>query len=109
MRCCFLDQSIDFVKNRAATTPLHSQTSLALLTDLYELTMASGYWKSGIAEREAVFYLAFREPPFEGGFTIACGLAAAIDFLSGLRFDDSDLAYLATVIARDQRPLFEEA
>ncbi len=27
----------------------------ALLTDLYQLTMAYGYWKSGRAEREAVF------------------------------------------------------
>jgi len=34
--------------------------SLTLLTDLYQLTMAYGYWKHGIAEREAVFHLFFR-------------------------------------------------
>ena len=37
-------------------------TSLALLTDLYQLTMAYGYWKAGVAEREAVFHLFFRRP-----------------------------------------------
>ena len=28
--------------------------SLALLTDLYQLTMACGYWKAGTSEREAL-------------------------------------------------------
>ena len=41
--------------------------SLALLTDLYQLTMACGYWKAGTADREAVFHLTFRRPPFGGG------------------------------------------
>jgi nicotinate phosphoribosyltransferase len=41
---------------------------LALLTDLYELTMAYGYWKSGMSQKEAVFNLFFRQHPFKGGF-----------------------------------------
>ena len=49
----------------------------ALLTDLYQLTMAYGYWKSGArASDEAVFHLLFRTHPFGGGYTVACGLAA---------------------------------
>ena len=51
--------------------------SLALLTDLYQLTMACGYWKSGVAEREAVFHLTFRRSPFQGGYAIAAGLGPA--------------------------------
>ena len=47
--------------------------SQALLTDLYQLTMAYGYWKSGRANHEAVFNLFFRKPPFGGGYTIAAG------------------------------------
>ena len=39
------------------------QTPLALLTDLYQLTMAQGYWKSGRSEQEAVFHLFFRKNP----------------------------------------------
>ena len=38
--------------------------SLALLTDLYQLTMAYGYWKAGVAAREACFQLVFRQHPF---------------------------------------------
>lgn len=79
----------------------------ALLTDLYELTMACGYWKSGNTSKEAAFHLSFRKPPFQGGFTIASGLADAIDYLQHLKFEDSDLAYLGTIQGRDHRPLFE--
>ena len=43
------------------------RSSLALLTDLYELTMAYGYWKLGRADQEAVFHLFFRTAPFGGG------------------------------------------
>src|SRR5947207_3267000 len=83
--------------------------SLALLTDLYQLTMAYGYWKSGMAEREAVFHLAFRKPPFEGGYAIACGLSSAIDYVKKLQFGDGDLAYLAQQHGNDGKPLFDRA
>ena len=73
--------------------------SLALLTDLYQLTMACAAWRSGWHDREAVFHLSFRKNPFGGGFTIACGLEPAIDYLSELRFTDDDLAYLAQLEA----------
>ena len=56
--------------------------SLALLTDLYQATMAYGYWKAGMAEREAVFHLSFRKNPFNGGYTIAAGLGYAVKYLS---------------------------
>ncbi len=51
----------------------------ALLTDLYQLTMAYGYWRSGTAEHEAVFHLHFRKPPFGSGYTVAAGLGLALD------------------------------
>ena len=77
--------------------------SLALLTDLYELTMAYGYWKAGPSDREAVFHLTFRRSPFHGGYTIAAGLATAIDYLENSRFTDADAAYLATLTGQ-RRP-----
>src|SRR5258708_39822828 len=87
---------------------LSTQTrAVALLTDLYQLTMASAYWKSGTADKEAIFYLAFRNPPFRGGFTLACGLAAAIDYLRGLKFEGADLSYLETLNGPHERALFE--
>jgi nicotinate phosphoribosyltransferase len=83
--------------------------SLALLTDLYQLTMAYGYWKEGTAEQEAVFHLYFRKPPFNGGYTLAAGLATAIEWLTHFRFEPDDLNYLGTLAGADGRPLFEAA
>jgi len=81
--------------------------SLALLTDLYELTMAYGYWKLGIADTESVFHLSYRKQPFGGGFAVACGLHDVIEYLSRLRFVPSDLEYLATLKGNDGNALFD--
>ena len=89
--------------------PIPDSPSLALLTDLYQLTRAYGYWTAGEAEREAVFHLSFRRHPFGGGYAIAAGLGPALDYLASLHFDGSDLAYLATLVGNDDRPLFENA
>ena len=80
--------------------------SNALLTDLYQLTMAYGYWKSSKERDEAVFHLYFRENPFEGGYTIAAGLEEAVRYIESLRFRDDDLQFLSTVLGNDNRPLF---
>ncbi len=82
--------------------------SLALLTDLYQLTMACGYWKAGVAEREAVFHLTFRKPPFGGGFAIAAGLGPALEYLERFRFTPDDLAYLATLRDNANASLFPQ-
>ncbi|TLV01071.1 nicotinate phosphoribosyltransferase [Dyadobacter luticola] len=82
-------------------------TSLSLLTDLYQLTMAYGYWKAGKAEQESVFNLYFRKHPFQGGFTIACGLNSVIDYLREFRFSEEDLAYVGSLTGSDGEHLFE--
>ena len=82
--------------------------SLSLLTDLYQLTMAYGYWKLGRAEQEAVFHLFFRKPPFSGGYAIAAGLETVVEYLQGFRFDESDVEYLATLTGNDEEPLFNQ-
>ncbi len=81
----------------------------ALLTDLYQLTMAYGYWKSGKADQEAVFHLFFRKQPFQGGFTLACGLSDCIRYLRGFKFEEPDLDYLGRIKGSDGKRLFERA
>ncbi|MEC7986292.1 MAG: nicotinate phosphoribosyltransferase [Myxococcota bacterium] len=83
--------------------------SLALLTDLYQITMAYGYWKNQMANHEAVFNLFFRKNPFKGGYAIAAGLEQAAELIQRARFDTSDLDYLATLKGNDNEPLFEDA
>jgi len=80
-----------------------------LLTDLYQLTMAYGYWKAERLEDEAIFNLFFRKAPFGSGYTVACGLAPAVAYLDEFGFAADDLAYLATLTGNDGTPLFESA
>lgn len=82
-------------------------TSMSLLTDLYQLTMAYGYWKAGKAEQEAVFNLYFRKHPFQGGFTITCGLSSVIEYLQEYRFNEEDLTYIASLTGSDGKKLFD--
>lgn len=82
--------------------------SLCLMTDLYQLMMAYGYWQQGMTQKEAVFYLSFRNPPFHGGFTVAAGLEYVIDFMEHFRFHDSDLEYLATLKGADHKRYFPD-
>jgi nicotinate phosphoribosyltransferase len=91
------------------TSFLNRAGSRSLLTDLYQLTMAYGYWKAGKAEQEAVFNLFFRENPFNGGYTISCGLAECVKYMLGFGFGDNDVAYLGELKGRNDKPLFEKA
>lgn len=80
----------------------------ALLTDLYELTMAYGYWRAGRDRDEAVFHLLFRKEPFEGGYAIAAGLEEAIRYLEALHFSADDLDYLRSLTGNDRQRLFPD-
>ncbi len=82
--------------------------SLALLTDLYQLTMAYAYWKSGLKDREAVFHLYFRKNPFQGGFSVACGLEYVLGYLKTLQFTAEETEYLAKLKGNDDHPLFSQ-
>lgn len=86
-----------------------NKQSLALLTDFYQITMSYGYWKAGLDKKEAVFHLFFRKRPFNGGYAITAGLESVINYLKNYRFNEHDLAYLATLKGVDGLPLFDPA
>lgn len=92
--------------NRRPLNRLGPPQSLALHTDFYELTMAYGYWRSGLQHHEAVFHVSFRQPPFHGSYTVAAGLGDAIDYLAALRFGDGEIEYLAGLRGAKGEPLF---
>ncbi|XP_076456347.1 nicotinate phosphoribosyltransferase-like [Babylonia areolata] len=66
----------------------------ALLTDLYQITMAYAYWKSGKMNDKAVFDLCFRRNPFKGEFTLFAGLEECVKLLQNFHFSKSDIDYL---------------
>lgn len=80
----------------------------ALYTDLYQLTMAQGYFDAGKMDEEAAFTMHFRSYPFEGGYAIACGMSALAEMVRDYRFDESDIAYLRTLEAPQGGKLFNE-
>ncbi|MCH9634016.1 MAG: Nicotinate phosphoribosyltransferase pncB2 [Chlamydiae bacterium] len=78
------------------------------MTDFYQFTMAQGFWLSGIDQREAVYHLNFRRPPFNGGITIAAGLESVIKLLEQFQFQSEDIAYLKSLKDPKGKPLFHE-
>ena len=65
----------------------------ALLTDLYELTMAAAFFAEGIGG-QATFSLFTRRLPPNRGFLVAAGLEDALEYLRAFRFTDRAIAYL---------------
>lgn len=80
----------------------------ALLTDLYQLTMAQGYWEVGKIDEQACFHMYFRENPFKGGFSIACGTAQLAEIVEGFNFSPDGIEYLASLQAPAGGPLFKK-
>ncbi len=66
----------------------------ALLTDLYELTMAAGYYQAGKTAEIATFELFVRDLPSNRNYVAAAGLPQAIDYLTDLRFTAAEIDYL---------------
>jgi nicotinate phosphoribosyltransferase len=85
------------------------KANLALLTDLYELTMGAGYLAAGVADREAVFALSFRDLPFDGGYALSAGLDDALEILEALHFEAVDIEYLRGLRGTTGRPIFRSS
>jgi len=70
-----------------------------LLTDLYQVTMAYGYWKTNRHNEHAVFELFFRENPFKGSYTIFCGIDEVLKYVNHFKFSPDDIEYLKSIPA----------
>src|SRR5436305_3544322 len=76
----------------------------ALNTDLYELTMAAGYFVAGKTKEVATFELSARKLPENRNFLIAAGLQQAVEYLSDLRFTTDEIDYLRSLVAFKNAP-----
>jgi nicotinate phosphoribosyltransferase len=65
-----------------------------LLTDLYQLTMAAGYFEAGKTKETATFELFFRKLPRYRNFVLAAGLSQAVDYLLNVHFTEDEVRYL---------------
>jgi nicotinate phosphoribosyltransferase len=67
-----------------------------LATDLYQLTMAAGYFLHGRHER-ATFELFTRRLPPDRSYLVAAGLATALEYLKNLRFGPAAIEHLRSL------------
>ena len=71
---------------------MKSKTNLTMHCDFYELTMANGYFQSGLKDRICYLDVFYRSVPDKAGFSLAAGLAQVIDYIQELSFDEEDVA-----------------
>ena len=79
-----------------------NREGMALVTDFYQLTMVTGYFKTGIHEKRVAFEYFFRDLPPHSGFAVFAGLEQMLDGVAALRFSGSDLAYLQDTLGFDR-------
>ena len=71
--------------------------NLSMVMDLYELTMANGYFNDGDKETKVVFDVFFRRIPDGGGFAIFAGLEQIVEYIEDMHFSREDISYLQSL------------
>lgn len=95
-------------KGSKITFPIMKNDSNSLKTDLYELTMAAGYFQNNLNLR-AVFELYCHTMPDNRAFLVTCGLEPIVDYILNLRFTKEDIQFLKSQPAfRSINPKFFE-
>ncbi len=82
--------------------PWFERRNLALLTDLYQLTMMAGYFKEGRGNIPVTFDYFFRSLPPHSGFAIFAGLESFLLYLKNLHFTEDDIEYLKSLKIFDE-------
>ena len=76
---------------------IYDSRNISMMMDLYELTMANGYFLDEHEKRKVAFDVFYRKNPDGGGFAVFAGLEQILEYLSGMRFEDEDIEYLRSL------------
>ncbi|MEG1188778.1 MAG: nicotinate phosphoribosyltransferase, partial [Bacteroidales bacterium] len=71
--------------------------NISMMMDLYEMTMANGYFVSGEQNRRAVFDVFYRRNPDNGGFAIFGGLEQILEYIENIHFTQKDIDYFRSL------------
>ncbi len=71
-----------------------TEKNLTMIMDLYEMTMANGFFTSDMKDTITYFDMFFRRVPDDGGYAIMAGIEQLIEYMNDLHFTDEDIAYL---------------
>ena len=92
-----------------ALTDISHPTDIAMLTDLYELTMAQGLWESGKANEQGCFTAFYRDHPFGSAYAVMCGTAELPELVENLRPPPEAIDYPASLPAPAGGAMFKPA
>ena len=76
--------------------------NITMMMDLYEMTMAYGYFKENDTEKKVAFDVFYRKNPDGGGFSIFAGLEQVIEYLENMHFEDADVEYFRSLNLFDE-------
>ena len=84
-------------------TNIYDKRNLSMMMDLYELTMAQGYFLQEDNGRRVAFDVFYRRNPDGGGFAVFAGLEQILQYLEGMHFEEEDIEYLRSLNLFDER------
>lgn len=73
------------------------QRNLTMMMDLYEMTMANGYFNDQDKDVKVAFDVFYRSNPDGGGFAIFAGLEQILEYIENLHFDTEDIEYFRSL------------
>ncbi|MBQ8281766.1 MAG: nicotinate phosphoribosyltransferase [Lachnospiraceae bacterium] len=79
-----------------------NERNLSMVMDLYEMTMANGYFKDQDNDKRVAFDVFYRKNPDQGGFAIFAGLQQIIEYIENLHFGKEDISYLRSLNLFDE-------
>ncbi|MBR1858415.1 MAG: nicotinate phosphoribosyltransferase [Selenomonadaceae bacterium] len=71
--------------------------NISMVMDLYEMTMANGYFANGSTASKVAFDVFYRRNPDQGGFAIFAGLEQIIEYVENMNFTDEDVNYFRSL------------
>ncbi len=79
------------------------ERNITMMMDLYELTMANGYFLQENQGERVAFDVFFRRNPDGGGFSVFAGLEQIIEYIENMHFAEEDIDYLRGLNLFDDR------
>lgn len=75
----------------------NEKRNITMMMDLYEMTMANGYFRDQDKDTRVAFDVFYRRNPDQGGFAVFAGLAQIIEYIKDLKFNDEDIEYFRSL------------
>ena len=75
----------------------HNSRNITMVMDLYEMTMANGYFRDRDADTRVFFDVFYRKNPDGAGFAISAGLEQIVEYIENLHFSRDDVEYFRSL------------